>query len=168
MTTNMRDTRKIVVTKSLRNLTASLTTLLWPLGMHILTLLLYYPMIQVLVLPLLLVVCLFINLFYSTQSARSFVVRGSQIGVFKTDAPNLKLVTSIKKVKDREGKFFSPNKVCLARLLSPDVLFKLLISLKLVLSEQDQSLLMLHPGQKNKLFKMDLNRSDVVEEWVHL
>ncbi len=45
------------------------------------------------------------------SSDRSFVVRGSQIGVFKPQDNKLKYCTRIKKLKDSEGKTFSPSKV---------------------------------------------------------
>jgi hypothetical protein len=37
-----------------------------------------------------------------------------------------------------------------------------------MLHQQDSSMLMLHPDKHNTVFRMDLNRSDVVEEWVSL
>jgi hypothetical protein len=48
------------------------------------------------------------------NSDRSFVVRGSQIGVFKSSGNKLKYTTSIKRLKDSEGKTFSPKKVHLS------------------------------------------------------
>jgi len=79
------------------------------------------------------------------SSDRSFVVRGSQIGVFEPQENKLKYCSSIKKLKDSEGKIFSPS--------------------KMMLHQQDSSLLLLHPEKKDKVFRMDLNRSDVIEEW---
>lgn len=35
-----------------------------------------------------------------------------------------------------------------------------------MLHQQDQNLLMLHPEKNKSILRMDLNRSDVVEEWV--
>ncbi len=35
-----------------------------------------------------------------------------------------------------------------------------------MLHEQDTSLLLLHPEKSDKIFRMDLNRGDIVEEWV--
>ena len=43
---------------------------------------------------------------------RTYVTRGSKIGVFKhTDDGELDFVTKIGKVKDMEGELFSPEKV---------------------------------------------------------
>jgi len=36
-----------------------------------------------------------------------------------------------------------------------------------MLHQQDNNLLMLNPHTKNSIYKVDLNRTDVVEEWVH-
>lgn len=49
--------------------------------------------------------------FNSYSTDRSFVVRGSKIGVFKNTPSKLKYVTSINRIKDKEGKVFSPKKV---------------------------------------------------------
>lgn len=77
---------------------------------------------------------------------RSFVVRGSQIGVFKHTPDNrLKFSTTIKNVKTPSGQRFQPR--------------------KLMLHNEDENLLLLHPTEQNKVFKMDLTRGDVVEEW---
>ncbi len=35
-----------------------------------------------------------------------------------------------------------------------------------MLHQQDTSMLLLHPNQNNKIFRMDLERGDIVEEWV--
>jgi hypothetical protein len=35
-----------------------------------------------------------------------------------------------------------------------------------MLHNEDENLLLLHPTEQNKVFKMDLTRGDVVEEWV--
>lgn len=37
-----------------------------------------------------------------------------------------------------------------------------------MLHQQDQNLLMLHPDKNKSILRMDLNRSDVVEEWVFI
>ncbi|KAL6062309.1 Vacuolar import and degradation protein 27 [Balamuthia mandrillaris] len=76
---------------------------------------------------------------------RSFVARGSQIGVFKHTPRKLKFATTLKNVKTPGGKFFSPK--------------------KMMLHQEDDSLLLLDPAERNKIFKMDLHRGDVVEEW---
>jgi len=80
------------------------------------------------------------------KNDRSYVVRGSKIGVFKHTPNNkLKFSTTIRSLKTKEGEFFSPRKI--------------------MLHEEDKSLLMLHPDKKDKIFRLDLNRHDVVEEW---
>jgi hypothetical protein len=79
---------------------------------------------------------------------RSFVVRGSRIGVFKHTDNKLKFETTIKHISDpKTREIFSPKKV--------------------MLHQQDSSMLLLHPNDSTKIFKMDLERGSVVEEWVH-
>jgi len=66
--------------------------------------------------------------------------------VFKHTPDNrLKYSTCINKIKTKEGTLFSPR--------------------KMMLHQGDTSLLMLHPDKQDKIYRMDLNRSDVVEEW---
>jgi len=85
-----------------------------------------------------------LNVGYSND--RSFVVRGSQIGVFKhTPSNKLKYCTSIKRLKTKDGKLFSPKKA--------------------ILHKQDRSMLLLHPDENKTVFRMDLERGDIVEEW---
>lgn len=76
---------------------------------------------------------------------RSFVSRGHTIGVFKHNEDKLTLATSIDKVKTTTGKLFTPS--------------------KMMLHEEDSSLLLMNPDDKHKIFKMDLERGSVVEEW---
>jgi hypothetical protein len=38
----------------------------------------------------------------------------------------------------------------------------------MMLHQQDNNLLLLNPSAKNSIFKVDLNRADIVEEWVGL
>jgi hypothetical protein len=77
---------------------------------------------------------------------RSFVVRGSRIGVFEhTPSQRLRYRTTIKNVKTPRGQLFSPKKV--------------------MLHNEDDALLLLHPEDRHKIYKMDLHRGDVVEEW---
>lgn len=40
------------------------------------------------------------------------------------------------------------------------------VHIQIMLHEEDKSLLMLHPEKKDKIYRLDLNRHDVVEEWV--
>ncbi|EFA76142.1 WD40-like domain-containing protein [Heterostelium album PN500] len=76
---------------------------------------------------------------------RSYVVRGSNIGVFNTGENDVQFNSIIKGISDKNGQTFSPK--------------------RLMLQNQDSSLLMLNPTSKNKVFKMDLNRPDIVQEW---
>ncbi|KAJ3011098.1 hypothetical protein HKX48_007017 [Thoreauomyces humboldtii] len=77
---------------------------------------------------------------------RSFVVRGDKIGVFRhTEDDRIKFATTINNVRSMDGQTFSPRKV--------------------MLHQQDTSLIMMKPGDENKLYKMDLEMGKVVEEW---
>eukprot|EP01087_Luapelamoeba_hula_P014797 TRINITY_DN4389_c0_g1_i2.p2 TRINITY_DN4389_c0_g1~~TRINITY_DN4389_c0_g1_i2.p2 ORF type:complete len:395 (-),score=83.63 TRINITY_DN4389_c0_g1_i2:57-1241(-) len=78
---------------------------------------------------------------------RSFVVRGSKIGVFQhtPQKGGVKLSATIKNVRTPAGKLFTPQKI--------------------MLHQEDEALLMLNPDDKNKIYKMDLHRGDIVEEW---
>jgi hypothetical protein len=78
---------------------------------------------------------------------RSFFVRGSTIGVLKyTDDDALEYSTDIKNVGTVDGKqTFTPRKV--------------------MLHEQDTSMLIMKPGEEHSVFRMDLNVGKVVEEW---
>eukprot|EP01135_Chromosphaera_perkinsii_P012441 Nk52_evm52s2657 gene=Nk52_evmTU52s2657 len=80
------------------------------------------------------------------KTDRSFVVRGNQIGVFKTgeDVP-LEFSTCINNIHDIKGNTFSPAKV--------------------MLHKGDRSLLMLNPEKENHVYEMDLERGSVVNEW---
>lgn len=77
---------------------------------------------------------------------RSFVVRGSQIGVFK-HTPNNKLEfsTNISKVETPKGTLFSPKKV--------------------MLHNEDRNMILQNETDPNKLYRMDLEYGKVVEEW---
>lgn len=77
---------------------------------------------------------------------RSFVVRGSKIGVFKhTPNNNLEFSTTISKVETPNGKLFSPKKV--------------------MLHAEDQNLILQNQDDPNSLFRMDLEYGKVVDEW---
>ncbi|PGH23819.1 hypothetical protein AJ80_02067 [Polytolypa hystricis UAMH7299] len=77
---------------------------------------------------------------------RSFVVRGSKIGVFKhTPHNNLEFSTNISKVETPGGKLFSPKKV--------------------MLHAEDSSMILQNEQNPNKLYRMDLEHGKVVEEW---
>lgn len=77
---------------------------------------------------------------------RSFVVRGSKIGVFKhTSNNNLEFSTTISKVETPGGKLFSPKKV--------------------MLHAEDRNLILQNGDDPNSLFRMDLEYGKVVDEW---
>ena len=77
---------------------------------------------------------------------RSFVVRGSKIGVFKhTPNNNLEFSTNISKVETPGGKLFSPKKV--------------------MLHAEDRNLILQNADDSNSLFRMDLEYGKVVDEW---
>ncbi|MCJ1390847.1 hypothetical protein MMC18_003708 [Xylographa bjoerkii] len=77
---------------------------------------------------------------------RSFVVRGSQIGVFKhTPNNNLEFSTNIAKVQMPNGKLFSPTKV--------------------MLHAEDTNMILQNEANPNSLYRMDLEYGKVVDEW---
>lgn len=77
---------------------------------------------------------------------RSYVIRGSKIGVFK-HLPNKRLdfTTSISKIDTPSGKLFSPTKV--------------------MLHGSDRDLVLQDAANPNSLYRMDLERGKVVDEW---
>ncbi|KAJ3324713.1 hypothetical protein HDV06_005971 [Boothiomyces sp. JEL0866] len=77
---------------------------------------------------------------------RSFVVRGNKIGVFKHgEEDDLEFATTINNIGTMNGQYFSPRKV--------------------MLHQQDSSLLMMKPKDYKNVYKMDLETGKVVEEW---
>lgn len=77
---------------------------------------------------------------------RSFVVRGSKIGVFKhTPRNNLEFSTNISKVETPKGKLFSPKKV--------------------MLHAEDRDMILQNDEDPNSLYRMDLEYGKVVDEW---
>ncbi|KAM7188093.1 VID27 cytoplasmic domain containing protein [Rhypophila sp. PSN 637] len=77
---------------------------------------------------------------------RSFVVRGSKIGVFKhTPKGQLEFSTNISKVETPGGELFSPKKV--------------------MLHNEDRNLILQKDSDPNKLYRMDLEYGKVVDEW---
>ncbi|KAK4184291.1 VID27 cytoplasmic protein-domain-containing protein [Podospora australis] len=77
---------------------------------------------------------------------RSFVVRGSKIGVFKhTPNNHLEFSTNISKVETPDGELFSPKKV--------------------MLHNEDRNLILQKDSDPNKLYRMDLEYGKVVDEW---
>lgn len=80
------------------------------------------------------------------KNDRSFVVRGSKIGVFKhTDNNNLEFSTNISKVETPKGKLFNPKKV--------------------MLHAEDRNLILQNGDDPNSLFRMDIETGKVVDEW---
>ncbi|PNP45355.1 hypothetical protein TGAMA5MH_03079 [Trichoderma gamsii] len=77
---------------------------------------------------------------------RSFVVRGSKIGVFTHTPDNhLKFSTNISKVMTPGGKMMNPKKV--------------------MLHKEDRDLIMQNNVDPNKLYRMDIEYGKVVDEW---
>ena len=77
---------------------------------------------------------------------RSFVVRGSKIGVFKhTPNNNLEFSTNISKVETPGGKLFSPKKV--------------------MLHAEDTNMILQNANNPNSLYRMDIEYGKVVDEW---
>jgi len=77
---------------------------------------------------------------------RSFVVRGSKIGVFKhTPNNHLEFSTNISKVTTPKGKLMNPKKV--------------------MLHSEDRDLVLQNENDPNKLYRMDLEYGKVVDEW---
>lgn len=79
------------------------------------------------------------------KNDRSYVVRDNKIGVFKTDIDGMDFVGAIKNISDLQGKRINPD----------DPMLYL----------EDRNLILRDERDKNKLFKMDLERGKVVEEW---
>lgn len=81
-----------------------------------------------------------------TLNDRSFVVRGSKIGVFKHTPGNaLEFSTNISKVQTPKGKLFSPTKV--------------------MLHEGDRNMVLQNKDDPHALYRMDLEYGKVVDEW---
>ncbi|KAL9020699.1 MAG: hypothetical protein Q9185_002015 [Variospora sp. 1 TL-2023] len=77
---------------------------------------------------------------------RSFVVRGSKIGVFKhTPNNNLEFSTNISKVETPGGKLFNPKKV--------------------MLHAEDTDMILQDADNPHSLYRMDLEYGKVVDDW---
>ena len=77
---------------------------------------------------------------------RSFVIRGSKIGVFKqTPHNNLEFSTNISKVETPKGRLFSPKKV--------------------MLHAEDTNMILQDEANPNSVFRMDLEYGKIVDEW---
>ncbi|RKF76260.1 Vacuolar import and degradation protein 27 [Golovinomyces cichoracearum] len=80
------------------------------------------------------------------KNDRSFVVRGSKIGVFKhTSNNNLEFTTNIARVETPSGKLFSPKKI--------------------MLHEEDSNLILQNDTDPHSLYRMDLEYGKIVDEW---
>lgn len=85
------------------------------------------------------------NLTISYKNNNSYVTRGNKIGVFKTnDDDELEFTTAIENLSIG-GKTFNPSKV--------------------MLHTEDRSLVMQNDSDKTKLYRMDLERGKIVDEW---
>ncbi|KAG9232348.1 VID27 cytoplasmic protein-domain-containing protein [Amylocarpus encephaloides] len=77
---------------------------------------------------------------------RSFVARGSKIGVFKhTHNNHLEFSTNISRVETPGGKLFAPK--------------------KMMLHMEDRNMILQNEGDPNSLFRMDLEYGKIVDEW---
>jgi hypothetical protein len=77
---------------------------------------------------------------------RSFVVRGSQVGVFKqTHNDDLEFVSTLSPLRSARGAPLTPSRA--------------------MLHQRDTSLLLTDESDPQRLYRMDLNRGDVVETW---
>lgn len=78
---------------------------------------------------------------------RNYVVRGDKLGVFSNDGDELKYQTTISNVRDLNGKSIKPQ--------------------DLLLHRQDNFMIFKKKSsdETSKLFKMDLNRGKIIEEW---
>eukprot|EP00158_Paraphelidium_tribonemae_P005597 Partr_v1_DN27422_c0_g1_i2_m71816 putative vacuolar import and degradation protein len=79
------------------------------------------------------------------KNQRSFVVRGNRIGVFSHDHDDIRHSATINSIKTPSGNLFSPAKV--------------------MLHNQDASMVLMNPEKPNALYKMDLETAKVIEEW---
>ncbi|KAJ2060293.1 Vacuolar import and degradation protein 27 [Coemansia sp. S146] len=77
---------------------------------------------------------------------RSFVVRGSRIGVFRLgENDDIEFDTTINRIDDTRGTEFTPSSV--------------------MLHEQDSSMVLQNRDRPHELYRMDLEYGKVVEEW---
>ncbi|GMM37771.1 Vid27 protein [Saccharomycopsis crataegensis] len=82
----------------------------------------------------------------SYSNERSYVVRGNKIGVFKSNDNNsLDFYTAIENIKNTSGKTFTPERI--------------------MLHGEDSSLILKDPSRIGNLYKMDLTKGQVVEEY---
>lgn len=87
------------------------------------------------------------NLNVGTALNRTFVLRGSKVGVFKhNDEDQLEYINKIPTIKTLDGEEFQPHRT--------------------MLHNQDEKMLMLRQDQQDTVYVMDLHRGEIVEEWV--
>ncbi|KAJ1805408.1 Vacuolar import and degradation protein 27, partial [Coemansia sp. RSA 2599] len=80
------------------------------------------------------------------KHGRSFVVRGSEIGVFKhTNGDGIQFSTNMKNIDDTRGNRFTPSAT--------------------MLHEGDSSMVLMNQDRPNDLYRMDMEYGKVVEEW---
>jgi hypothetical protein len=80
---------------------------------------------------------------------RSYVIRGSQIGVFKHNQDDeMEYISSINRVKTKSGDVFSPSKA--------------------ILHKGERSFLLLNPDDMDKVYEMDVETESVVAEYGRL
>eukprot|EP00124_Ichthyophonus_hoferi_P004164 Ihof_evm1s426 gene=Ihof_evmTU1s426 len=87
------------------------------------------------------------NLCMGVMHNRSFVSRGDNIGVFRNNAQENKMefVTNIKGLTDLNGDKLVPS--------------------QLMLHKEDSKMMMMKPNENKKIFVMDLERAQIVDEW---
>ncbi|KAK6464909.1 VID27 cytoplasmic protein-domain-containing protein [Scheffersomyces coipomensis] len=85
------------------------------------------------------------NLSVGYANNRTYVARGDKLGVFNSYNDGLSFQTTIADLKDLKGKKFNPE--------------------KMMLHQQDQFMVLANNQYDKSLFKMDLNRGKIVEEW---
>eukprot|EP01130_Rhizamoeba_saxonica_P004069 TRINITY_DN1674_c1_g5_i1.p1 TRINITY_DN1674_c1_g5~~TRINITY_DN1674_c1_g5_i1.p1 ORF type:complete len:869 (+),score=186.84 TRINITY_DN1674_c1_g5_i1:22-2607(+) len=75
----------------------------------------------------------------------SFVGKGSNLEVFQYGEDGIEHRATVPDISDRKGRVFEPEQA--------------------LLHQEDTSLLLLHPDKRSVVYKMDLERGDIVEEW---
>lgn len=85
------------------------------------------------------------NLSVGFANDRSYVVRGDKLGVFKNSDDDLSFQTTISDLTTLDGKRFIP--------------------MQTMLHMQDRYMVMQGSADDSKLFKMDLERGKIIEEW---
>ncbi|AMD22831.1 HHR062Cp [Eremothecium sinecaudum] len=76
---------------------------------------------------------------------RSYIIRDNRLGVFKANDDGLSFVTSIGNISNLKGEGINPEST--------------------MLFTEDRAMILQDPSKKDTLYKMDLERGKVVEEW---